>query len=300
LPPGTLRLRLATRERNVHSPVISDDQPSSGDREYLADRVRALDAAADPAGDSATAAPEALTDHEAGDEISRDVDGFIRVLRRVFHVEGVRIPVVTAHDADVAVAASRLLARLGDVAPQIVSGSLDRSSQYWISTAKFPWLKPRDPHLSEDKFATVGSSTVPSAKPFYVGLYTYTGVAGSRGMWREYIEHAVSGTGFERPWHVWKICASPSARVWEVNTASSWAALGMHYPLIKDGLIYPDWSAIAEDYDAVHLTAMAIAAIQGVRVSTEMGLLAPSYWDVESTLWLRWRFEALSEVEIVS
>jgi hypothetical protein len=262
--------------------------------------VRALDAAADLAGDSATAAPEALMDHDAGDEISRDIYGFIRILRRVFYVEGVRTPVIKAHDADAAVATSRLLARLGAAAPQIVSGSLDRCSQYWISTEKFSWLKPRDPHLSEEKFVVAGKDSAPSTKPFHLGLYTYTGFAGSYGMWRVYIERAVSGTGFERPWHVWKICASPSARVWEVTTASAWADLSMRYPLIENGLIYPDWTAIAEDYDAVHLTAMAVAAIQGVRVSTEMGLLAPSYWDVESTLWLRWRFDALSEVEIVS
>ena len=71
-------------------------------------------------------------------------------------------------------------------------------------------------------------------------------------------------------------------------------------PLTADGLIYPNWPAIAEDFDAVHLTAMAVAAIQGVRITTEMGLIAPSYWDVESTFWLRWSFDAVSEVELVS
>ena len=279
--------------------MTSEDQTPSGDHQYLADRVRALDAATDPVGHSATAAPGELPDHEASDEISRDVYGFIRILRRVFYVEGVWTPVIAAPDADAAVATSRLLTRLDAVAPQIVSGRLDRSSQYWISTEKFPWLKPRDSHLSEDKFVAIGNAIVPSAKPFHVGLYTYTGLAGSRGMWREYIERAVSGTGFKRPWHIWKICASPSARIWEANTASAWADLSMRYPLIENRLIYPNWPAIAEDYDAVHLTAMAVAAIQGVRISTEKGLLVPSYWDVESTLWLQWRFEAVSEVETV-
>ena len=113
----------------------------SDDREYLVDRVRALDTAADPASDSATRTLGALSDNEAGDEVSRDVNAFIRVLRRVFYVEGVRIPVINAHDADAIVATSRLLARLGADAPQIVSGSLDRCSQYWISTEKFAWLK---------------------------------------------------------------------------------------------------------------------------------------------------------------
>jgi hypothetical protein len=280
--------------------VTSEDQTPSGDREYLVDRVRALDAAAGPASDGATRALGAPPDHEVGDEIGQDINAFIRVLRRVFHVEGVRTPVITSRDADAVVATSRLMARLGALAPQIVSGSLDRCSQYWISTEKFPWLKPRDPHLAADKFAAIGNDIAPSTKPFYIGLYTYTGLAGSQGMWREYIERAVSGTGFERPWHVWKICASPSARVWEVNSASAWAELSMRYPLTANGLIYPNWPAIAEDFDAVHLTAMAVAATQGVRIRTEMGLIAPTYWDVESTFWLRWSFDAVSEVEIVS
>lgn len=85
-----------------------------------------------------------------------------------------------------------------------------------------------------------------------------------------------------------------------MNTAGAWADLSVRYPLIENELIYPNWSAIAEDYDAVHLTAMAIAATQGVRISTAMGLIAPTYWDVESTFWLRWSFNAVSEVEIVS
>ena len=270
------------------------------DREYLVDRVRVLDTAADAASGDTMGAAGALSDHEASEEVGRDVYGFIRVLRRVFHVDGVRTPVIEAHDADTVVATSHMLTRLGAVAPQIVNGGLDRCSQYWISTVKYPWLKPRDPQLSPDKFVAIGTDIAPSTKPFYVGLYTYTGLAGSQGMWRAYIESAVSGTGFERPWHVWKICASPSARVYEVNTASAWADLSMRYPLVENELIYPNWFAVAEDYDAVHLTAMAIAATQGVRISTAMGLVAPSYWDVESTFWLRWSFNAVSEVEIVS
>jgi len=283
----------------MNPPVIDDDPAPLDDREYLVDRVRALDAVLDPAS-STMGLPKAPSYYGINDEFGRDVYQFTAVIRRTFHVDGVRTPVIEAPDADAVVATSRLLTRLGVVAPQIASGGLDRCSQYWISTAKFPWLKPRDPLLSPDNFVAVAGEIAPSTKPFYVGLYTYTGFAGSQGMWREYIERAVSGTGFERPWHIWKICASRDARLCEVNTASAWVDLSTRYPLIANELIYPNWLAIAQDYDAVHVTAMAIAAIQGIRISTEMGLIAPSYWDVESTLWLRWSFDAVSEVEIVS
>jgi hypothetical protein len=256
------------------------------DREYLVDRVHALDAAA--------------TDYESDDQLTRDICAYMRVLGDVVSVDGVRTPVLKANEADIVISTSHMLARLGEVAPQIVRGSLDRHSQYWISTANFPWLKPADPQLSSDKFVPITKDIRASTKPFYAGLYTYTGIAGSRGMWREYIEGAMHGSGFDRPWHIWNIGPNPSARVCEVNQAVAWADLCARYPLVEDGLIYPDWFAIAEDYDAVHLTAMAIAAIQGIRISTDHGLAAPSYWHVESTFWLRWSFDTVSEVEIVS
>jgi hypothetical protein len=285
--------------KGMQSISIDEALTPSDDREYLVDRVRALDVAADPASPSAMGVDQTLPDHRVNEEIGRDVSRFIAVLRRVFYVDGVRTPIIPAVDADAITATSRMLARLGATAPQIVSDGLDRGSQYWISMGKFPWLKPRDPQLSPAKFGEIEAGIAPSTKPFYVGLYTCTGYADGQGMWRAYIESAVSGSGFERPWHVWRVSASFSARVCEVNTARAWADLNMRYPLIKGELIYPNWLAIAEDYDAVHLTVMAIAAIQGVRISTEVGLIAPSYWDVESTLWLRWSFDVASEVEIV-
>jgi len=49
----------------------------------------------------------------------------------------------------------------------------------------------------------------------------------------------------------------------------------------------------------VHITISAIAAIQGMRLETPRGLLAPSYWDVETTFWLRWSFTSVALVETV-
>lgn len=41
----------------------------------------------------------------------------------------------------------------------------------------------------------------------------------------------------------------------------------------------------------------AVAAIQGYAFELDRGLLPPGYWDVESTLWLKWR---LSEAKLES
>jgi hypothetical protein len=65
------------------------------------------------------------------------------------------------------------------------------------------------------------------------------------------------------------------------------------------GLIYRDWPAVARDWDAVHKTLRAIAAIQGMRLRTPKGLLAPCYRDVGTTFWLRWSFGPVTLVETV-
>jgi len=73
----------------------------------------------------------------------------------------------------------------------------------------------------------------------------------------------------------------------------------LRYPVTHAGLIYPDWSAIAQDWDAARITIRVIAAAQGLRLETSRGLLAPSYWDVETTFWLRWTFRSATLVETV-
>ena len=84
-----------------------------------------------------------------------------------------------------------------------------------------------------------------------------------------------------------------------MTTAAQWAELTLRYPVVNDDFIYPDWRAIARDWDAVHITIRAIAAIQGMRLQTSQGLLAPSYWDIETTFWLRWSFTEVTPVATV-
>ena len=64
-------------------------------------------------------------------------------------------------------------------------------------------------------------------------------------------------------------------------------------------LVYPDWDAIAADFDAVHLCLAGVVAIQGFSFRSAYGLTAPGYWDVETTHWLRWSFQQPRLVEVV-
>jgi hypothetical protein len=79
-------------------------------------------------------------------------------------------------------------------------------------------------------------------------------------------------------------------KVHEIPTAAAWAEFVSSYPYRYGDLVYPDWRSASRDHDAVHMTLQAVAATQGVFFEVQGETLAPTYWDVESTLWLRWCF----------
>ncbi len=76
----------------------------------------------------------------------------------------------------------------------------------------------------------------------------------------------------------------------EIDTATAWARFVVGFPRAAGGMLYPDWPAVAAEADAVHLSLHAVVAAQSLILETPAGLIAPSYWDVESTFWLSWAF----------
>jgi hypothetical protein len=236
------------------------------------------------------------------DPVREDIRRYVEVLETVTSTgDHTRASILAPAEADRVTASCRLLRRLDDAVPQIVSGPVDRLSQYWISTGNPPWVAPREPRLSEAHFTAVTDAGPPSqaGRPVTGGLYTSTGFPGSQGMWRAYLDLRDWSSLFSRPWLVWKVTGDASAKILEVSTASSWAGFVQRYPLTRGELLYPDWAAASQDYDAVHVTSRAIAAVQGFRLEIAAGLLAPGYWDVETTFWLRWRFGSVRLEETV-
>jgi hypothetical protein len=230
-----------------------------------------------------------------------DAHAFISVLRHVTsngrHDE---TPIASSPDADAIIGTCRLIGRLGTLQPSLVSGGIGRLPQYWISAVSPPWLPPRKPMPSRDYF--IPPSVTPSknsGNPFGMGLYTSTGFQNSQGMWRIYLDFDGDSATFLKPWQVWRLHTDAAAKIRDITTAADWEELVLHYPAFTGGLIYPDWRSIAEEWDAVHITVRAIAAIQGIRLRTPRGLLGPSYWDVETTFWLNWRFSSVTHVETV-
>jgi hypothetical protein len=230
-----------------------------------------------------------------------DTEKFIGVLDEVTSTgDHSRTPTVAAADADAVVATCQLIRRLGHAEPELVTAGIASHPQYWISSGKPPWVPAREPKLSPGHFVAVAGLTRPrNVNLFGAGLYTSTGFQGTQGMWRLYLDLGHYSSTFLRPWYVWEVNSNTAARVYDLTTASQWEELALRYPLVNENLIYPDWRKIAQDWHAVHVTVRAIAAIQGMRLQTSRGLLAPSYWDVETTFWLRWSFVSVTPVEIV-
>jgi hypothetical protein len=233
-------------------------------------------------------------------DVDPDLAHFIRTISRITPPGGDArdLPPVAAHRADEIVATSKLIERLRTRAPEVAIGPLSRREQYWIATGRPAHLPPREGSLDSKQFVETANAKVPpSTKPFEVGLYTSTGVFGTFGMWWCFLQLNSESTLFPRPWRIWALEAARDANVLEIATAAQWVDFVSADRLASDGILYPDWNAVAARWDGVHMGAAAVAATQGIRFSSDGHVVAPPYWDVESTFWLRWAFTALERVE---
>jgi hypothetical protein len=218
------------------------------------------------------------------------ITAFIRVLSMVTaEVDGKPL---RPHLADTIVANSRLLGALAATIPDIVDGPASADAQCWVATGKPPHLPPGIATPSADHFSDPRSlGALVATKPFGLGLFTSTAIGGTPGMWWAYLQdHGGPGSPFLPPWQVWSLPLARNATIYEVTGARRWAELVASHPIRRDGLVFPDWLRISAAYDAVHMTARAVVATQGLRLRSSAGVVAAPFWDVESTLWLRWCF----------
>ena len=94
----------------------------------------------------------------------------------------------------------------------------------------------------------------------------------------------------------------PGARVREIDTPEDWARLVDEYPLEvtrekrgdwwrttgRDGRWWiPDWAAVADRYDAVHVTVAGYLATAGQAVVVAGGATVLAGWGPDRTCWLR-------------
>lgn len=142
----------------------------------------------------------------------------------------------------------------------------------------------------ERQFTFPDPSSAPVVQPLGFGLWTSTANVAETSMWRAYLEPWRHMGGYPEPWHTWQLVVQKDVRVAEITSAKGWVELVSTYPRSGGEHIFPDWVKIAEKWDAVHVTAAAIVATQGFSFETGAGLIPPAFFDVESTVWLKWCF----------
>lgn len=238
----------------------------------------------------------------------RDAVRFARVLERCTAPgrpaeECNDLPTASPEESDGIVAASSLIQRLASAVPHVVTGPLDLSAQQWIAVDRRPHLPPRIAIPDAAHFAPPRREDParPTTKPFWVGLFTSTAAWGSHSMWRVYLEVNRGSTLFPLPWRVWRLDIDQPVRVREITSAVDWVAFVCAYGERVGYLVYPNWVEVARHWDAVHMSAHAVAATQGLWLQAGRGeIVAATFWDVESTLWLRWPFRRVHLVEHVT
>jgi hypothetical protein len=202
-------------------------------------------------------------------------------------------PWFPAHDRVVAMALEHG-PRLLDLAREILRqpaagawfGSIDRQAQQWVAapdkadSVPEP-RRPDRPLTNWERYAQ---------KPEW-GLWTSTELDDPDNT-TSLLVAAGFGTGdlgghFHPPCARYRFAIAPTARVFEIDGPDAWHRLCTHFPAAgEDGRLVPDWPAVAEEWDGVHLTLGGLLTAEQVRVAGPEGWTAYWAWDAEQTVWL--------------
>ena len=194
------------------------------------------------------------------------------------------------------------------------STALDRSAQLLFTDDTTP--QHRDPMHSPVPTGPIGGWETYAQKP-------RTGVATSTELPVSDAEPIRSGAHAELacgcsdwnptyPVGLTRLQVASGARVFEIDSAGDWHRLCLQYGDLTthagsdthlmesagvDNGLAPTWSAVAEDYDGVHLTFAGL--LTGLYVPLTTGGVSTTLWawDWESTHWLRPVFTAATALE---
>lgn len=177
-------------------------------------------------------------------------------------------------------------------------GPLDRRQQIWLSGER---SSPDPAQLTVHKQPP--DSWERYAQKPAGGLYTSTMIDTTSSPLAAVVEGAGDLCELFRklPLACWRLEVPQNVRVFEIDGPQAWHDLCIKYPAIgEEGQLVPNWSAIAKDWDAVHLTLGGLLTAEQVRVESQAGWTALWGWDCEQTVWLHWHFTnfvRLSDIE---
>jgi hypothetical protein len=220
--------------------------------------------------------------------MSRWTDAFVET-------EAGRYAGIAPGTADVLVSRSHLLAEIKRFDSSLVTGPVLKERQHWTPIGLLAW---NGEPPSEARFIPPQVGQPATVKPFGFGLYTSTASAAGVSMWSTLLEPD-GLSGYPLPRYTWELKVDAGATVVEIGDAATWVEFVSTHARTSDSHIFPDWTHIARSVDAVHLTLPAIVAAQGFTFCTRYGVIPAAFWDVETTVWLRWCFSGARLVETV-
>lgn len=179
------------------------------------------------------------------------------------------------------------------VPPQLV-GSADRLARWRGETVKeereAARERPTDPRLN---ISGTWWSTPPTD-----GLAHTSRARPWLGAMQLLLTEDAAGWGHAR---VWPLRPTGDVRVFEISGPEAWAALVEAYPLrltasrrhdwwrtigVDTEWLIPDWAAVANDYDAVHLTVVGYLTTPGTAIPVRGGASVLAGWNPDETYWL--------------
>jgi hypothetical protein len=200
---------------------------------------------------------------------------------------------IAAGAADSIVASSVLLKEIAVADRGLVRGPMDRDRQQWTPTGPAA-LTGEAP--SRSRFVEPDAARTARVKPSRFGMFSSTAAATGPSMWRVLLG---SGGSQKLPLdrYTWALDIDHDARIAEIVTASDWVTLVRAHPCIEGDRLVPNWADVARQFDGVHFTLSVIAAIQAFPIRAGELIIPATYWDVETTLWLSWRFSGVQLLE---
>ncbi len=156
------------------------------------------------------------------------------------------------------------------------------SSTLWFSERPGP---PRPERFGLASYASWAGK--PAA-----ALFTSTGTKRNPGMWAAYM--ATFRGSANGPLFAWTLGVTPHSEI-VIDSAVAWCEFATSH-FDRHGLV--DWPSVAEQVDAVRVTPRGVAAIEGFEFEYAGQTVPAAYWTVESTAWLRWKFDSVTGLDL--
>jgi hypothetical protein len=148
---------------------------------------------------------------------------------------------------------------------------------------------------------TAGIVTPPCAGKPPTAIWTSSALAGEPSAWWPVVRNGADGSPPDGPQSIWRITPQPDARVFEIRAPSDWQWLCESFPGPDRGAYAaPDWDAVGNAFDGLHLTVEGLIRTQGVAVATNRGPAMLEHWDAEATAWLRWSVSSLERLGTIA